>query len=309
MKFNQVRDFLAVAEHGSLRSASRELGLSQSAFTKSIQALESELGAPLLERDQRGAILTPIGHMFLRRAQLATRELQKAREEIDQHLGGGVGTVTACLSTAPHIGLLPEVVRAFIRRYPDVRLTVHEALSDIDAEQQLRDGRIDFYLGVLFRAKPPTGLTQEPLFTNERIIACRTGHALAKSTSLRELGDARWAISTMAFAEKEFANLFREHRLPVPTRLTYGSNILAQMLLVLESDMLAMVPWQWTEFAGMNRLVQRIPVREFVGGPSIGLMRRADLPLTPAAEFFCTLARRAASRMPNVRAPKSDRRQ
>ena len=115
-------------------------------------------------------------------------------------------------------------------------------------------------------------------------------------------------ISTMAFAESQFASLFREHRLPVPTRLTYGSNILAQMLLVLKSDMLAMVPHQWIDFAGMNRLVQRIPVREYVGGPSIGLMRRADLPLTPAAEYFCALARRAASRMPNVRAPRGDRR-
>lgn len=304
MKLHQLRDFLAVAEHGSLRSASRALGLSQSAISKSIQALERELGAPLLERQRRGATLTAMGQLFLQRARLVTGELQKAREEIDQHLGGVVGTVVVCLSTAPHIGVLPEVLPQFIRRYPNVRLTVLEALSDVDAEKLLREGRIDFYLGLLVRSKAPAGFVLEPLFNNERIIACRVGHPLAASTSLRDLVGARWAVSTTSPVEKQLVDLFDHYRLPVPTHITSGTNILAQMVFVLQSDMLALVPRQWVDFAAMRGLVQRAPVKEFVGAPPIGFLRRADLPLTPAAEHFCNLARRVASRMPIVKVPK-----
>jgi LysR family transcriptional regulator of abg operon len=84
MKLNQLRDIIAIAEKGSLRAASRHLGLSQSAMTKSIQFLEKELGAPLFERHKRGAVLTPMGVLFLQRARAATNELNRAREEVKQ---------------------------------------------------------------------------------------------------------------------------------------------------------------------------------------------------------------------------------
>jgi DNA-binding transcriptional LysR family regulator len=47
MKLNHIRDVIAVAERGSLRSAARHLGIAQPAITRSIRELEHELGAPL----------------------------------------------------------------------------------------------------------------------------------------------------------------------------------------------------------------------------------------------------------------------
>src|SRR6188508_1885518 len=84
MKLHQIRDLLAVAEKGSLRAAARQLGLAQPSISRSIRELERELGAPLLERQARGTVLTPTGKLFASRAGAAASELRRAREEIAQ---------------------------------------------------------------------------------------------------------------------------------------------------------------------------------------------------------------------------------
>src|ERR1041384_4427354 len=68
MKFNQLRDVVAIAERGSLCAAARHLALAQPALTRSVHELERELGVPLFERRARGMILTPMGEAFVRRA-------------------------------------------------------------------------------------------------------------------------------------------------------------------------------------------------------------------------------------------------
>ena len=68
MKLSALRDFLAVAERGSLRAAARHVSGSQPAMSRSIQELERELGVVLFERSPNGVQLTPMGLVFLRRA-------------------------------------------------------------------------------------------------------------------------------------------------------------------------------------------------------------------------------------------------
>src|SRR2546423_9887341 len=91
MKLHQVRDVIAVAEKGSLRAASRHLGLAQSAITRSIRQLEHELGAPLFERRKRGTLLTPMGTLFLRRGRVPASRAARARRAAPQHPRGPHG--------------------------------------------------------------------------------------------------------------------------------------------------------------------------------------------------------------------------
>ena len=67
MKLNAIRDFLAVAERGSLRAAARQVGGSQPAMSRSIQELERELGVALFQRTAGGVRLTTMGEVFLDR--------------------------------------------------------------------------------------------------------------------------------------------------------------------------------------------------------------------------------------------------
>ena len=95
MKFNQLRDVVAIAERGSLRAAARHLALAQPALTRSVHELERELGVPLFERRARGMILTPMGEAFVRRANAVLSEVRRARDEVEQLHGGTRGRVVA----------------------------------------------------------------------------------------------------------------------------------------------------------------------------------------------------------------------
>ena len=88
MRLNQIRDFLAIVESGSLRAAAGKIGISQPAITKSIRQLEEELHVQLLQRNARGAAITRAGKTFLARARVVQAELRKAEDDLAALRGG-----------------------------------------------------------------------------------------------------------------------------------------------------------------------------------------------------------------------------
>lgn len=297
MKLNQLRDVLAVAERGSLRAAARHLGVAQPALTRSIQELERELGVPLFERQATGVAVTPMGQLFVRRASAVRSELQRAREEIDQVRGMTHGRISVCLSTVPHIALLPYALPAFRARYPDVHLDLIEALFPT-IETSLRAGIVDLYIGPPPQETTGSDLVVERLFSNTRVILGRKGHPLSHARSLRELIDAQW-LSTSVFlkSDDELGPLFAEHGLPAPRLVVQAHSALTMLVAIAYSDLLGMLPVQWTEFALTRDSLQRIDVAEPLPAPPICIVRRAGLPLTPAGEYLCDMMRRASAHL------------
>ena len=300
MKFSAVRDFLAVAERGGLRAAARQLGLAQPVLTRSIQELEKELGVPLFERSAKGVRLTAMGETFLRRANAVRSELQKAKEEIDQLRGLAHGTVTVCLSSVPHLALLPNALPAFRKRYAGIDLHVIDAVYP-NVEQQLIEGRVDVYVGPVPQ-QLPRELQSEKLFDNTRVILGRKGHPLAGARSLKELVDAEWITASITHkAEEELGPLFAEHGLPPPRLAMKAQSSLTFLVSMAYTDLLMMVPIQWINFPLWRDVLQQVKVKEELPAPPICLVRRAGLPLTPAAEYFCDMVRRAGGHMDTLR--------
>jgi len=304
MKLNHLRDMLAVAERGSLRAAARYLGVTQPALTRSIQELERELGVPLFERQSTGVVVTEMGALFVRRANAVRSELVRAREEIDQIRGKTHGQLRVCMSTVPHIALLPYALPAFRARYPDVHLDISEGLFPT-IETSLRSGVVDVFFGPPPMQAPGADLIVEKLFTNTRVILGRKGHPLTHARSLRELIDAQW-LSTSVFLkpDEELAPLFTEHGLPVPRLVVQGHSALTMVVTIAYTDLLGMLPVQWLEFPLTRDALQKIEVVEPLPAPPICLVRRAGLPLTPAGEYFCDMMRRASA---HVKAARSAR--
>lgn len=294
MKLTQLRHLTTVAELGGLRRAARHLGLAQPAITRSIRDLEQELGATLFERSAGGMRLTPIGEAFVRRSVAVQMELDRARDEVQQLKGVSTGIVSIGLSTAPHVSMLPRVLEPFRARYPDVRLRITEGLFPT-LESAMRDGSIDFYVGPLSEDRLAGAFTVEKLFDNQRIVLCRRGHPLARATSLADLADARWvATSVTANSEAELFPLFEQRGLPLPIIAVQAQSALSMITVAASSDILAMMPRQWLDFARAGRLLVQIPLRETLAAPAICVVTRAGMPLTPVAEHLCDLFRRSA---------------
>ena len=293
MKLHQLRNFIAVAENGSLRAAARELAIAQPAMTRSLQDLERELGAPLFERRSRGTVLTTIGTSFLQRAKSITGEVIRARDEIDQLRGMTNGNVSVALSMVPHLALLSSVLRPFRIRYPDVSLDIIDAVFPTVASR-MGDGTIDCYIGPPPEVLPD-GFTSEKLFDNTRVIVGRKGHPLSKARSLSELIDAEWITTSItARAEDELGPLFKQHQLPAPRLVLQAHSALTLIVSIISSDLLTMLPVQWTDFPLTKDALQTLVVKEILPAPPICIIRRSTLPLTPAADYFCDLVRRAA---------------
>lgn len=296
MKLNQIRDVIAVAERGSLRSAARYLNIAQPAITRSIRDLENELGTPLFERHATGVELTAAGKAFVQRTSAIQEEVQRAKDEVAQLSDKKTGTVTMALSTVSHLALLPRALPSFSRTYPDVVVRIIEGLFPA-TEAGLLNGSIDFYVGPLSGGPPSGELSVEHLFSNNRLILGRKKHPLASATSLADLTDASWITTAVTAAtEDELTPLFTRAELPPPRVAMKVQTGLSMITTVAYSNHLAMLPQQWLEFTGVADLVESFPIDVPIPAPSICMVRRSKLPLTPVAEHMADLFRRASTR-------------
>jgi DNA-binding transcriptional LysR family regulator len=297
MKLHHFEDVVAIADRGSVRAAARHLGVAQPALTRSLAMLERELGAPLFERRARGVVATPLGQAFVMRARSIVSEIRRTREEMEQLRGAGTGTVTVGLSIAAHLALLPSSLQPFRTRYPDIKLHIIEGFYPT-LESRLRDGSIDFYIGPEGGAQGIAELSLEVLFQNRRVVLCRSGHPLAGATSLRDLVGQDWVTTSITADDSAEINaFFARHDLPAPRLAVRSQSALTLLTCLANSDLLAMVPGQWQDFDMTGRALTTIKIAEELSAPALVVVRRADLPLTPAALHFLDLMRRATSRL------------
>lgn len=296
MKLHHLRDFIAIAHASSVRGAARSLGLAQPALTRSLRELEKEVGASLVERHPRGVVLTDAGSAFLARASAAVEELRRGKEEIAQLGHDYQGSVTVGLSSAAFLSLVPEAYAAFRRDMPLIRVHLIEGLFPA-LEPQLRDGRLDFYIGPRPEKAPPESYRLDLLFRNERVVVCRAGHPRRNAKSLKELIAADWILAGLRErVDQEFEEQFSALGLACPRAVTQGDSLLAMVTLLNASDAYAFMPRQWAETKMVNHGIVIVPVKEVLQGPDIVQIARAGLPLTPAAERLATLMQRAARR-------------
>ena len=297
MKLHHFHEVVAIADHGSIRAAARHLKIAQPALTRGLGELEREIGAPLFERRTRGVVVTALGEAFVRRARLILQEVRRVREESDQIRGATTGNVTVGLSIAAHLALLPTALQPFRARYPNIRLHIIEGFYPT-LEFGLRDGEVDFYIGPDSGRKILPELSKEVLFKGRRTILCRAGHPLARKSSLADMCEADWITTSITTqAEDEISVIFQRYSLPAPRLALRSQSALTLMTCLSHSDLLAMVPVQWSKFALTRGILATIDVTEELAAPDIVLIRRADLPMTPAANYLLDLMRRAQTRM------------
>src|SRR5277367_6308541 len=131
-----VEAFLSVAQHCNFRRAAAELGVTPSAISQAIRALESRVGAALFIRTTRSVGLTEAGERFLSRAKPAFEELVAA-SEVARGLGqrpAGLLRLTVPRAVVPH--LLESLIASFCQTYPEVEVEIAASadLVDIAAE-------------------------------------------------------------------------------------------------------------------------------------------------------------------------------
>ncbi len=131
-----VEAFLSVAQHRSFRRAAAELGVTPSAISQAVRALETRVGAVLFIRTTRSVGLTEAGQRFLSRAKPAFEELVAA-SEVARELGQRpAGLLRLSVPRAVVPILLEPLIASFCQAYPEVEVEIaaSEELIDLAAE-------------------------------------------------------------------------------------------------------------------------------------------------------------------------------
>jgi DNA-binding transcriptional LysR family regulator len=126
MDLRQLRYFMAVAEERSFTLAARRLNLSQPPLSQHIQALEAELGTQLLYRTSRKVELTQAGEAMLMRGRAILQQVKAAEDEVRSIGAGLIGTLDVGATGSILRGRLAELLAAYRRVAPLVKMTLHE---------------------------------------------------------------------------------------------------------------------------------------------------------------------------------------
>ncbi|MDN7945129.1 LysR substrate-binding domain-containing protein [Burkholderia multivorans] len=171
----QWRYFVTVADERHFGRAAERLSITQPPLSQAIRALEEALGVALFARTKRSVALTAVGAALLpdvRRLLAAADALPPLARRLARGEAGSLAL--AFVSTADY-GLLPSLLRAFGARYPQVRLQLAEATSDVQIDE-LVAGRID--AGLVIPPVPPrhaAGLSYLPVVREPLVVAMPAG--------------------------------------------------------------------------------------------------------------------------------------
>lgn len=145
IKFQQLRYFVSVVEHGSISAASASLGIAQPAVSRRLADLELELGAKLLVRRSNGISVTETGKVFFDHAVAVLRRLDRAGRDLALARGAVPDEVRFLVPPALSRFVAAPLVRAVTTEYPNIRVTCIETHWD-DARKRMEEGRGDLAL-------------------------------------------------------------------------------------------------------------------------------------------------------------------
>jgi len=183
VRLRDLHILFAVAQHGSMGKAARHLGMTQSAVSQSIAALEHAIEVPLLDRTARGVEVTIYGSALMQRAQGAFDELRSGIKDIESLTDPAVGEVRVACTESIAAGVLPSAIERFAVRHPGVQLHVFQTTTHIMGFAALHERKADVVVTLLpkpFEADLSEHLQAEVLFRDRICLAAARDNPWAR---------------------------------------------------------------------------------------------------------------------------------
>ena len=175
------RYFMAVAETGSVRAASRRLNVAASAISRQLIQLEDQLSVPLFDRSGRGLALAPAGVILLRGLRATAQGHETTLDELDALKGLKRGLLRVATVESLSVTILPDMLLEFARHYPGIEVAVTVAGSDA-VTALVRDMQAD--LGFTFNPASLEGLEAVASSDQQLGAIMAPDHVLAKAKRL-----------------------------------------------------------------------------------------------------------------------------
>jgi LysR family transcriptional regulator, pca operon transcriptional activator len=177
LRMSQLRMAVAIADHGSVLKASRALGVTQPAASRSLLDLEDYLGVRIFDRLARGVALTRYGEAVVARARRVLAEVDRIGEDLTLIETGMLEAMVVGVLPSAATGLMPQVLTRFNAAHPGTTIQIvegrmHELLA------LLGSNKIDLIVGRLYEPVIPDSFIREPLYDEPLSLLARYGHPL-----------------------------------------------------------------------------------------------------------------------------------
>jgi DNA-binding transcriptional LysR family regulator len=175
MDWDKLKVFHAAAEAGSFTHAGEQLGLSQSAVSRQVSALEQELAVALFHRHARGLILTEQGELLYRTAHEVFMKLESVRAKLTDSRERPNGDLKVTTTAGLGVHWLTPRLGEFVDLYPDIRVTLITTDEELDLAMREAD--------VAIRMRQPT----QPDLIQRKLFSVKS-HAYASPEYLKRFG-------------------------------------------------------------------------------------------------------------------------
>ena len=215
LEITQLEFFIRVVEEGGFSKAATRVYRTQPAVSIAVKRLEEEIGAPLLDRSQKAPTLTEAGELIYEYARRIISLRDQARGAVAELRELQRGRVRIGANESTSLYFLPELILAFRRRHPKVKLEITRQVSE-RLPRELAERNIDLAL----MAYEPTdaGLTSFPVLRDELVLIMSPKHHLAArdSVTVKELGEESFlAHNVRAASRQKVIETFARHHTPL----------------------------------------------------------------------------------------------
>jgi LysR family cys regulon transcriptional activator len=196
VKLQQLRYLCAIVDHGlNVSGAADALHTSQPGISKQLRQLEDELGVRLfLRQGKRLAALTPAGEAAVATARRALAEIANLKRAVADYRHEDEGTLAIATTHLQARYVLPPILRDFVRRWPKVKLELHQG-NPVQVAEQVARGAGDVGIATEALALHPE-LATLPCQAWNRCVIVPRGHPLARSAPLTLAALARFPVVT-----------------------------------------------------------------------------------------------------------------
>jgi DNA-binding transcriptional LysR family regulator len=288
LKLKQLRLLVAIAKHSSILHAADDICISQPAATKLLKDLESDFNVLLFNRTNRGVVPTEHGEALVKHGKLILAQISLAAQELDdinEGLGGRIVVGTLLSASAQ---LLPRVVKNLHQQRPNVSIIVRDGTNDF-LMPLLHTGELDMVVGRLAEYRYREELTQEVLYHEDVVIACRKKHPLTRRRhiTLEDLQENDWILPpTQTTLRRQMDKAFFDHGLSSPTNPVECVSFLTNRAILLDTDMIGVFPLDVVQRELANGELAIVNCKLNITRSPVGVSYRSEEALSPAASAF-----------------------
>ncbi len=183
MTLVQLKHLIELAANGSFSQSAIKLHLTQPALSRSIKALEDELGQSLFDRIGRKNELTAFGTHIVQRARVLVDEANELRQTSVQLQKGELGLLRIGMGSGPGAMLMTPLLNLMATHYPKAHVDISRGSTTL-LVQALRERLLDALILDVRSLQPSADLKVDACQEMQGAFMCRLGHPLAKKSSV-----------------------------------------------------------------------------------------------------------------------------